>query len=43
MEGKLIFGKKEIPASYIYEYADGNGFLPLLKIHTLGHSFDLSH
>jgi len=42
MDGKLILGKKEIPASHVYDYADGNGFLLLLKMHTLGHSLALN-
>jgi predicted alternative tryptophan synthase beta-subunit len=43
MDGELILREKEIPASYVYDHADSNGFLPLLKIHTLGYSFDLSN
>jgi hypothetical protein len=43
MHGKVTLGKKEIPASHVYDYADSNGFLPLPKIHTLGYSFDLSN
>jgi predicted alternative tryptophan synthase beta-subunit len=42
MDGKLILGKKEIPASHVYDCADSNGFLPLLKMHTLGHSLALN-
>jgi len=43
MDGKLILlGKEEIPASHVYDYADSNGFLPLLKMHTLGHSLALN-
>jgi predicted alternative tryptophan synthase beta-subunit len=32
----------EIPASYAYDYTDRKGFTPLLKMHTLGHSFALN-
>ena len=43
MDGKLILAETEIPASYVYYHTNSNGFLPLLKIHALGHSFDLSN
>jgi hypothetical protein len=42
MDGKLILAEKEIPASYACDYAKREGVTPLLKMHTLGHSFDLS-
>ncbi len=43
MDGKLILTEKEIPASYAYDYADREGFTHLLKMHTPGHSFNLSN
>jgi hypothetical protein len=43
MDGKLILTEKEIPASYAYDYADREGFTHPLKMHTLGHSSDLSN
>jgi hypothetical protein len=42
MDGKLILGKKEIPASHVYDYDDSNGFLLLLKVHTPGNSLALN-
>jgi len=42
MDVKLMLTEKEIPASYVYDYADREGVTPLLKMHTLGHSFALS-
>ena len=42
MDGKLMLTEKKPPASYAYDYADREGFTPLLKMHTLGHSFALN-
>ena len=42
MDVKLTLTAKEIAASYAYDYADREGFTPLLKMHTLGHGFALS-
>ena len=42
MDCKLISGTKEIPASHVDYYADSNGFLSLLKMHTLGRSLALN-
>ena len=42
MDGQLMLTEKEIPASYAYDYADREGFTPLFKMYTLGHSFALS-
>jgi predicted alternative tryptophan synthase beta-subunit len=43
MDGKLSLPEKEIPTSYVYDYSDREWFTHMLKMHTLGHSFDLSH
>ena len=42
MDGKLILGKKEIPASHVYDYADSNGFPPMFKMRILGNSLALN-
>jgi hypothetical protein len=42
MDGRLILGKKEIPASHIYDYADSNGFPPMLKMRILGNGLALN-
>ena len=42
MDGKLMLTEKEASASYAYDYADREEFTPLIKMHTLGHSFALS-
>jgi hypothetical protein len=42
MDIKLMLTGKEIPVSYAYDYADREGFTPLLKMHSLEHSFALN-
>ena len=41
MDGKVILAEKEIPASYVYDYAGREGVTPLLEVHILGFSFAL--